>query len=639
MDGRSNIPARRDGRRVAIGVLNVVLAAAGLAAVAALVLEYGFRRPPVSLSLLRTAETVIVGVFVFDRLARLLLARSRGDYLRENWLDFLLIALAGVAVALSFWLYGGYHGVMSAGTFYVVITQAYLFLTVVLRGVGLNVHFAERGWHPTWLLAGSFVFLCLAGSGLLMLPTASPEGATVYYVDALFTSTSASCVTGLIVRDTGRDWTMFGQVVILTLIQLGGLGIMLFGTMVLMLMGRGLSFRTAQTLDEAITGGGIGRIGRTVSFVILTTFLLEAVGAVLLYPAFSAPRGGRVPTPATAIWDSVFHSVSSFCNAGFSLYSRNMAAGVKEGWAVPLREHWQIIGVMAPLIVLGGLGFPVLQETTRWGWEHVRRWWRRVRRRPEGRFTDQLRPRMALHSRLVLLTSGAAIVVGAVVLPAVEPWGPETPHVGRHETVNRQVRREEAAARDWRNLPPAKRVRAAVFQSITARTAGFNTIDMDELSNAGKMWMCGLMVVGGSPASTAGGMKTTTFALLVLAAWCMIRRRGEIEAFGRSVAAPLFRRAVTLGLLYFALVATVTLLLSVVLRGEAFIDVLFEACSACGTVGLSTGVTNRLNVPGKSVIIAAMFIGRVGPLTLLVALTSGLRPLRYNYPTEDVLLG
>jgi len=185
----------------------------------------------------------------------------------------------------------------------------------------------------------------------------------------------------------------------------------------------------------------------------------------------------------------------------------------------------------------------------------------------------------------------------------------------------------------------SRRMPAALFQSISARTAGFNTINVNELSNAGKMWMCGLMVIGGSPASTAGGVKTATFALLIIGAWSMIRRRGELEAFQRSISVSVFRRAVTVALLYGMLVAAIALALAIVLPRESFIDVLFEACSACGTVGLSTGVTQRLNHAAKAIVIAAMFIGRIGPLTLVAALTTGIRRVEYAYPTEDITIG
>jgi len=620
-------------RRPALALaLNIALGATALAAIAALVLEYGFRGPPpVSKAILHAVETAVVAVFVLDRFVRVLLARRRGDFLRENWVDFLLMFLAAAAVAISFrWQ------IVSAGALYVVITQAYILAVLILRAVSVNLSFAGSGIHPSWLLLGSFAFLILAGSGLLMLPAATPPDRLINYHDALFTATSGTCVTGLIVRDTGSDFTPFGQAVILVLIQCGGLGIMLFGTVTAMLVGKGLSLRTSNAMGQMLATERIGEIGRVVKFVIATTFTLEAVGAAMLFGMFASacgPGGGPAPT-ATAVWHSAFHSISSFCNAGFALYGRNMAEGVAAGWQRPLRDHWQIMGVMAPLIVLGGLGFPVLQDCAR----YIRRlsggFIRRLRGMPQSRGKSP-RARLSLHSKVVLTTSAALVVLGAAALLLVEQPNRPDARLGAHPIFDPR----KTAASDWARMPMARRAREALFHSITARTAGFNTVAMTELSNAGKLSLAGLMIIGGSPASTAGGMKTMTFALLVLTAYGIVRRRRELEVFHRSIPLELLRKAVTVAVLYLALVAAVTVLLSVALDKENFIDVLFEACSACGTVGLTTGVTSRLTVFAKYVIIAGMFVGRLGPLTLLVALTSRIRHVEYAYPTENVIIG
>jgi len=485
---------------------------------------------------------------------------------------------------------------------------------------------------------GSFAALCLAGAGLLMLPASIPRNGHIYYIDALFTATSATCVTGLIVRDTAHDFTRFGQAVILGLIQFGGLGIMIFGTVLGLVFGRGLSLRGSHVMGHMLSMEAVGRIGRTILFVIVATLAIEAAGAILLYPMFDSLQGapGAEAVNSKAAWDSVFHAVSAFCNAGFTLYKDNLAEGVRQGWSRALRDHWQTLGVIGSLIVLGGLGFPVLQDAAAWMAAAVRRTRQTLRRRLLRPAFNRPRPRLSLHSRLVLTATALLILGGTTGLLLVEP-----PSQYKRNVVGRTPLTGPASEdrSDWPRLSLARRIREATFQSITARTAGFNTFDTTELSNAGKMWMCGLMIIGGSPAGTAGGMKTTTVALLLIAAYSMIRQRSELEAYRRSISVAAFRRAVTLALLYLGLVAASTLLVSMALRSEPFIDVLFEACSACGTVGLSTGTTTRLNVPGKSVIIAAMFAGRVGPLTLAVALTSGLRPAKYAYPTESVLIG
>ncbi len=621
-----------------IFAMNIVVAMSGAAAVGAFVLEYGFREAIVPSGLLHAVQAAIVGVFVLDRLGRFLLARKKTFFLRENWIDFALIAIAGGAVAVSSRLH---LEVLSAGTLYIIITQAYLLIALLFRAVNVNLRFAESGIHPTWLLIGSFAFLSLAGSGLLMLPVATPEteSSDLYYSDALFTAVSATCVTGLITRDTGQQWTLFGQAVILVLIQLGGLGIMLFGTTLAMLLGKAISIRGSDAIGQMLSTQRVGDISRTLWFVIVFTFLIEIVGAILLYPLFASAldAAGNPFQTGRAIWYSVFHSVSSFCNAGFSLYRFNMMEGVSDAWSVPLREHWQIMGVMAPMIILGGLGFPVLQDCARW----VRDAWRRFSaRRGSGAVAarELARPRLSLHSRIVLVSSLALILLGAGVLLLVEPWtaasGDEA-RVGDHAIKRPDV----TISNDWKEMSSGRKIRAAVFQSITARTAGFNTIEMKQLTTAGKLWMCVLMMIGGSPAGTAGGMKTVTFALLVLTTWAALRRRGDVEIFGRAIPVELIRRTVALAVLYLALVCTVAILLCIALPGQPFIDLLFEASSACGTVGLSTGVTRALNDFGKYVIVGGMFLGRIGPLTLLLALTSHVRVVNYRYPRENVVIG
>ena len=624
--------------RLRPAAMNVALALTGLAAVAALVLEYGFRDPlPVSRGVLHAVQTVVVALFILDRVVRLELAQGQSAYLRENWVDFALMVIAAAAITVGQRLYGS---ILSAGAMYVIITQAYILVSLILRGVSVNLDFAGSGVHPTWLLIGSFAVMCLGGSGLLMLPAATVEGvgAHFYYVDALFTATSATCVTGLVVRDTGADFTLFGQAVILGLIQLGGLGIMLFGTVLALLVGKGLSLRSSEALGEMVGTKGIGRVARVVKFVMGSAIGLEILGAILLYPMFAAPQGPRVLSPASAVWHSVFHSVSSFCNAGFALFGRNMMAGAAEGWSQPLREHWQVMGVMAPLIVLGGLGFPVIEDCAKalvgWAQRGARRLFSSAHR-PLGPM-----PRLSLHSKMVLSVSGILIVLGAAGLLILGPARrAEGQRIGRVVLAGADGRVQDDPVR-WRNLSAARRVRSAVFHSVSARTAGFNTIDMrDDLSDAGRLWVCALMIVGGSPASTAGGVKTITVAVLLLAVWSMIRRRKAVEVFRRTIPVMLLQRAVTLMVLYAGLLGTVTLGLCVTMPGQDFMRLFFEACSACGTVGLSTGITPSLTPAARLVVIVGMFAGRVGPLTLLVALTARMRHVRYSYPSENLIIG
>ena len=619
-------------RQRILNVCDVVMAVAAAVAISALCLEYGFYDVPAGrLAVLHLIEAAVLGAFVLDRLVRLVLAERRGEFLRENWIDFALIAAAMVAAGAVYTGRLRFH-VISAAAVYVVITQMYILAALALRTAGLHVKVAASDIHPVWIVIGSFAVVILFGTGLLMLPKAAPADEPVGLADALFTATSATCVTGLIVRDTGTQFTAFGQVVILAMIQLGGLGIMIFGTVFALLAGRALSLRESLLAGHVLPTAAIGQIGRMVRFAVLTAVCLEIVAAAVMYPMWRAfcdlqYQQGALAEAGNihAAFYSAFHAISAFCNAGFSLQYDSLSARALLG-------RWQVIGVMAPLIFLGGLGFPVLYDLTRAARASVARLAGRAR--PKGQI-------LSLHSKLVLATSGILLVGGAMGLILIEnishPGG--TFGSPMRSADNPYPARPAALA----EMPAGAQVREAVFQSVTARTAGFNTLQMNDMSEGGKFWMCLLMIVGGSPASTAGGMKTITLAVLVLTIWCLLRRRERVEGFRRSIADHLVRKAVVLAGLYLTLILVVTLLLSVSFTGSGrdptFMQVFFEACSACGTVGLSCGVTGSLSSFGKAVVIAAMFIGRLGPLTLLVALTLGLRPARYAYPSEEVVLG
>ncbi len=592
-------------------MLDNLLVLTSVLAIATLVLDDGgFTLPPGLKSALHDIEGVIVGLFAAERLARLWLARDRLRHLRHHWFEYALLAVVPLVYIVEWELRGR---VLSAGVIFLVTTQVYILATLVIRAVGLNLRLSGSGIPPQRLLIGSFALLVLVGSGLLMLPAAvQPASYPGWgYADALFTAVSASCVTGLAVVDTGTHFTLFGQSLILALIQFGGLGIMLFGTVFAMLVGRGLTLRGSDTLGKMVAADNLGEIGRVAAFVVLTTLAVEAAGAAMLYPMFSGGHDalGQPLSTAGAVWHSVFHSVSAFCNAGFSLYGGSLMHGTAEGWVRPLDRHWQILGVFAPLIVLGGIGFPVLRYCGQTALSLARR--RHWPGRPVPRDHRRLpRVRLNLHSRVALAATALLIPLGAAGL-----WCFERLHGGRLG------------------------IGQALFQSVTARTAGFNTIDMAALSPAGKLLMCGLMSVGGGPASTAGGLKTVTLAVLVLAVWNTIRRRREFELFRRSVSSELVSRIVALAVLYLALLAAVTLALTILMPGVQALDLFFEACSACGTVGLSTGITAGLTPGAKFIIMAAMFAGRVGPLTILLALTRRLRPVDYSYPTEHVIIG
>ncbi len=600
-------PFRPQFRRILRIHSSATLLAAVLG-IASLIWEYGgFDLPPAWVGRLHLLQGVVIGIFMVDRILRVYYAHHSSEYLRAHLLDFILLAVFTLG-ALSLPLIHGRipFAVSRLGVLYVILIKGYLLGALLLRGISLNMTLTGSDIPPAGLLVGSFGLVILVGTGLLMLPAATPSGQPITPADALFTSVSATCVTGLIVRDTGTAFTTFGQTVILVQIQLGALGIMLFGTALAMALGRGrLSSRGTQTMGKMLLVKEPGRVRHIMGFVIVATLLAELVGAAVIYPVFRA--GGNM---RYALWQSVFHSISAFCNAGFSLSSNNM---------VQYRGAWQMLGVLAPLIVLGGLGFPVLYDLARYARGRMR-----FSRRPTfvTPGVSYPRPKLSLHTKLALTATAILLVVGPAGL----------------------LLSDLAVPADHNGAPLGMgwggRLGAAVFQSVSARTAGFNTIDVGELSPVGKLWICVLMLIGGSPASTAGGLKTVAVAILVLGTISTIRQRPAVDVFRRSVPDPLFHRAAAIAVLYLCLVATVTGVL-VAQLGYRFagIDLFFEATSACGTVGLSTGVTPHLPLTSKLVVTLGMFAGRLGPLTLLAAISGRGRRTEYTYPQESVLIG
>jgi trk system potassium uptake protein TrkH len=442
---------------------------------------------------------------------------------------------------------------------------------------------------PSGILVGSFGGLIFLSTGLLSLPFMQ-AGRPVPILDCLFTATSAVCVTGLITVDTAAAWSGWGQALICLLFQLGGLGIMTFSVAMLYLAGLKPGLTSHMALSDSLGAAPAGEMGRLTKNIIFYTLLLEFLGAVALTIRFA----DRFPWDQAAAL-GLFHSVSAFCNAGFSLFSDSL-----EFYA---RDPFINIVIMT-LIVLGGLGFLVLRELTG-----------RVGRRREGR-----PPRLSLHTRMVLATSGVLIAGGAVALWGVEAWSGGEPEFGL--------------------LP-------ALFTSITARTAGFDTVAMSQLSNAALLLVIVFMFIGASPGSTGGGVKTTALATLYALARTRLKGLSGASLYGRSISNKQVGEALTLVLCSISVVILGVVLLTVfegegALLGHARTNVLayiFEAVSAFGTVGLSMGVTPTLSAGGKLVLIALMFVGRLGPLTFIFALVSRSRAPKYQPASERIMLG
>ena len=443
---------------------------------------------------------------------------------------------------------------------------------------------------PAWITILGFAVLILFGTVLLILPLAT-NGTPLAAVDALFTATSAVCVTGLTVVDTGSRFSPFGQAVILGLIQVGGLGIMTLGTLFLLMAGRRLSLAERAVVQDSFTHSADRRPGDILRQVILYTLAIEAIGAGLLYPGFAAGMDA-----GKAAWNSIFHAVSAFCNAGFSLFPDSLSG---------YHGHWGINLVIAALVVAGGLGFLVIAEIAGWLPARHRRW-----------------GQLSLHSKVVLTTTGGLLAAGFLAVLCME----------------------------WSNtlapLTVPQRLLAAGFQSVTTRTAGFNSLPVHLMANETLFVFILLMFIGASPGSCGGGIKTTTFLTLVLTGIARLRGADKPGIFYRQIAGSSVMKAFSVVMVSVGVVLIGTLGLLMTELGEVshlqsrgkFLEIAFEVVSAFGTVGLSTGVTGAMSQAGKLILTALMFTGRLGPLMLAYAISRP-SPPRYRYAEENIMIG
>lgn len=430
------------------------------------------------------------------------------------------------------------------------------------------------------LIIMGFAGVILLGTVLLMLPFSSAEKVITPFHEALFTATSAVCVTGLVVKDTGSYWSLAGQTIILALIQIGGLGVVTVAASVSLLSGKKISLMQRSTMQNAISAPKVGGIVRLTRFILRGTFLIEAAGTVLLLPVFMGDYGKK------GIWMSVFHSISAFCNAGFDILGTDSSM-----FPSLTRYSGNILInlVIMLLIITGGIGFLT--------WDDI--------------YTNKLNfKRYRMQSKIILMTTACLILFPTVFFYIC----------------------------DLTKLPMEKRLLAAAFQSVTTRTAGFNTINISEMSEASKAVMILLMLIGGSPGSTAGGMKTTTFTVLILNAIATFRSQENAGAFGRRLEYHVIKNAATIAMLYFTLFFCGGVAISVY-EGLPLLDCLYEAASAVGTVGLTLGVTPGLHVFSQVVLIILMYLGRVGGLTLIYAVFSGRNKGNAKLPLEKITVG
>ncbi len=435
---------------------------------------------------------------------------------------------------------------------------------------------------PPKVITGGFAGIILLGTVLLMLPISSAGKEATGFLEALFTATSSVCVTGLIVVDTGTYWSSFGQLVIISLIQIGGLGFMTIATFITILSGQKIGIERRVLIQESL---GQDRLSGIVAFakrVFITAFAIEALGAVLLLFKFAPMYGMQ-----KGLWYSIFHSISAFCNAGFDIFGNYQSL-------TAFRFSIWVNIIISLLIILGGLGFTVMEDLIE-NKKHLKR--------------------LSLHSKLVLEISAALILIGTIIFFVIEGRNPDT--LGEMNFFQRLI--------------------TAFFQSVSTRTAGFNTIDQAAMTESGRFMTVLLMFIGGSPGSTAGGIKTTTVAVTVLATLAYIRKT-DVQAHGRRIGYSIVNKAMAIMMIAFITVLLSALVIGIENPNIQFINILYETVSAFGTVGLSTGITPTLTTLSKLILIFLMFAGRVGTLTIILAIAGREGHEHFRYPEGRVSL-
>ncbi len=438
----------------------------------------------------------------------------------------------------------------------------------------------EKQLSSSQIIILGFAILILLGTFLLMLPFATQNGQGALFSDALFTATSAVCVTGLVVQDTATYWTTFGHIIIISLIQIGGMGVVTVSMAISALSGKQITLKQRSTMQEAISAPKVGDIVQLTAFIIKMTIIFELLGAIVMFPSFYQNFG-----LIRGLWYSVFHSISAFCNAGFDLM------GIKSTYSslTHFVGNPTINFVIMALIVIGGIGF-VTWNDIKVNKHHIHKY--------------------RMQSKIILATTSLLILIPAVYFFFFE----------------------------FKDVPLNERILTSLFQSITTRTAGFNTADLTQISEVGTAVTILLMLIGGSPGSTAGGMKTTTIAVMLSTSISVFRRKEHTQFFGRRINEDTVRHAVTILMMYAILFFAGGCVISSI-ENLPLLTCLYETASAVGTVGLTLGITPSLGIVSRSILILLMYIGRVGGLTLIFSALSGKRGDTARLPQEKLTVG
>lgn len=582
-----------------LGKLRWLRAIASITALALFIYYYGFPHSADESRQLIGYTKGIFGFFIVSYLIRVGFSLHSWTYVKSTLFEALLILLL-LADILSVFLLG-FNAVENVfirlnienfTPLYILFIQAYLLLLVGLEIVKMSVGITNVKLKPATTFIFSFVLLIFAGAGLLMLPEMTTKGG-MPFIDALFTSVSASCVTGLSVENTETFFTFKGQVVILLLIQLGGIGILTFATFFALFLKKGVGISHQAMIRDFMAEESLFNAKGMLRQIIVYTILIESIGAFLLFILWDA-RAPFIDDTGELLFQSVFHSISAFCNAGFSL----LGNGLYEDW---LRNAHLVHLVIAMLIIFGSLGFPAMRDIFSLG---------SIRARLHAPWK-----KWKLSTRIAVWASFVLILFGMLVMMITE----------QHATLAGQ-----SAGAAWMH---------AFFQSVTTRTAGFNTVDISALTVPTTILFIFLMFIGASSGSTGGGIKTSTFVLIFLAVITTIRGKKSLELGSRSISFDLLNKAFTIFIFSATYILVGTFLLAVFEPKMQVLDLVFEQVSAFCTVGLSRGITADLSTASKIVLITSMYIGRVGTLTLAFALASRVETTSYKYPKAHILVG
>lgn len=564
-----------------------------------IVYYYGFEHTYEEYKLLQKIIKWNLIVFVSNYLIRLFFSFERINFLRNTLFEGILMMLL-VYEAMSQLLYHRplidvlfkYMGIEAFEGFYVVFTQLYIMLFIAIQLMKYLREAINLSIKPAWMFIASFLLIILTGSGLLMLPEMTVQEGSMNYIDALFTAVSATCITGLIVVDTATFFTVKGQSVILLLMQLGGIGIISFASFFAFFLKKGLSFRHQTVLQDFLSEDSLDSSKKLIRQIIFFTFAIELVGVILLY--FLWDDKLAFSGIGEKLFYSTFHGVSAFCNAGFALFSN----GLMEEY---VGDAYLMHIVLAVLIVLGGIGFPALRdmfsiENLR---ERLNKPWKQWK----------LSTTVAVYASALLILGGA---IGFYFLES-------------HNTLS--------------GLGFFERLVTSMFQSVTTRTAGFNTVDIGALGLPTLVMFVFLMFIGASSGGTGGGIKTSTFFLIMLSVRSTITGKNQLQFKRRNISYTLLNKAYSIFIFSALFILASVFILTITEQGKDIMSLLFETVSAFATVGLSMGITADLSDIGKIIIAIAMFMGRVGLLTFAFALSNRVKSNNFRYPNTNMIVG